>query len=98
MADVGFEMLIYSFGSGFSMESTDPAYISSIRDTVTYARSLGIEVGGYDLIAWTRRVKAAWLAVNEQTNSSRPSACLASGWYDELLNRCIMNTGNEERL
>ena len=54
---------------------------------VTFARSLGIEVGGYDLIAWTRRVKAEWLAVNEQTNSSRPSAFLPSGWYDELLSR-----------
>ena len=63
MSDVGFEMLIYSFGSGFSMESTDPAYIASIRDVVSQARSLGIEVGGYDLIAWTRRVKTEWLAV-----------------------------------
>ena len=87
MVDVGFEMLIYSFGSGFSMESTDPDYIASIRDVVSYARSLGIEVGGYDLIAWTRRVKNELMAVNEQTNSSWPSACLASGWYDELLNR-----------
>ena len=91
MADVGFEMLIYSFGSGFNMESTDPAYISSIREVVSYARNLGIEVGGYDLIAWTRRVRPEWLAVNEQTNSSRPSACLASGWYDELLNRWLEN-------
>ena len=91
MADVGFEMLIYSFGSGFNMESTDPAYISSIREVVRYARNLGIEVGGYDLIAWTRRVRPEWLAVNEQTNSSRPSACLASGWYDELLNRWLEN-------
>ena len=84
-------MLIYSFGSGFNMESTDPAYISSIREVVRYARNLGIEVGGYDLIAWTRRVRPEWLAVNEQTNSSRPSACLASGWYDELLNRWLEN-------
>lgn len=91
MADVGFEMLIYSFGSGFNMESTDPAYISSIREVVSYARNLGIEVGGYDLIAWTRRVRPEWLAVNEQTNSSWPSACLASGWYDELLNRWLEN-------
>jgi len=31
MADMGFEMLIYSFGSGFDMESNDPKYISQVR-------------------------------------------------------------------
>lgn len=30
MADVGFEMLIYSFGSGFDMESSDPSYLRQV--------------------------------------------------------------------
>lgn len=46
----GFEMLIYSFGSGFDMESSDPAYINKVKAQIAYAKSQGIEVGGYDLI------------------------------------------------
>ena len=65
MADVGFEMMIFSFGSGFQMESRDPAYLASVRELVVLARSLGLEVGGYNLIALTRRVKAS--AVNDKS-------------------------------
>ena len=83
MADVGFEMMIFSFGSGFQMESRDPAYLASVRELVALGRSLGLEVGGYNLIALTRRVKAEWMAVNAER---WPSACLASGWYDRLRN------------
>ena len=89
MADIGFEMLIYSFGSGFDLESEDPAYLNTVRDTVDYARSLGIEVGGYDLIALTRKVRPDWMAVNSETNGTWPSACFASGWYDELLEKTL---------
>jgi hypothetical protein len=30
MVDVGFEMLIYSFGSGFNIESNDPKYLKKV--------------------------------------------------------------------
>ena len=46
MAAVGFEMFIYSFGSGFNLEHTDPDYIQRIADQIHFARDLGIEVGG----------------------------------------------------
>ena len=46
MEEVGFEMFVYSFGSGFNMENTDPAYIAEIAETVKYANAKGIEVGG----------------------------------------------------
>ena len=45
---------------------------------------VGLEVGGYDLIAWTRKVSSKWLAI---TNETIPSACMASGWYDYLLQK-----------
>lgn len=83
LADVGFEMLLYSFGSGFNPESHDPAYIKEIASIVSYAKSRGIEVGGYDLICWTRSVQADWMAVDGR-NASFGSACFASGWYDKL--------------
>jgi len=81
MADVGFEMMIFSFGSTYDMESNDPAYLERMRSDVAYARSKGIEVGGYDLIVWTRGVEHDWM------DQGGDGACIASGWYDYLLTR-----------
>ena len=44
MAEVGFEMMIYSFGSGFKLESNDPAYLNKVAKQIKYANSKGIEV------------------------------------------------------
>ncbi len=46
MAEVGFEMLIYSFGSGFNLETADPAYLATVKAQIAYAQGKGIEVGG----------------------------------------------------
>ena len=89
MAEVGFEMMIYSFGSGFNMESNDEKYINQITSDIAYATSKGIEVGGYDLIALTRQVQTSWMAIDPNTGKPRDSACFASGWYDYLLNRTL---------
>jgi hypothetical protein len=89
MAEVGFEMLIYSFGSGFNMESNDEKYLEAMTADIAYAKSKGIEVGGYDLIALTRDVQASWMAIDPNTGKPRDSACFASGWYDYLLNRTL---------
>ena len=80
MAEVGFDMLIMSFGSGFNLESADPAYLAHIKSQVDYAKSKGIEVGGYDLICLDRdHVNPAWQAGGDEGN-----LCFASGWYDHL--------------
>jgi hypothetical protein len=44
LAEVGFEMLLYSFGSEFDLESNDTEYLSSLKADVAYAASKGIEV------------------------------------------------------
>ena len=62
MMEVGFEMLVYSFGSsGFQLETSalqpnnNQSMMTKIRDQVRYAKSKGIEeVGGYDLICLQR--------------------------------------------
>ena len=56
LAEVGFEMIIYSFGSGFVMETNSSTYLSMIASEVAYAhaKSPPIEVGGYDLICLDR--------------------------------------------
>jgi len=51
LAEVGFEMLIYSFGSGMNIETVD---VEALKADIEYANAKGIEVGAYDLIALTR--------------------------------------------
>jgi hypothetical protein len=92
MAAVGFEMLIYSFGSGFNLETSDPAYLAQVQAQVAYARSKGIEVGGYDLICLARghggyggNVGDQWDRVLDD-GSLGADACFASGWVDKLNN------------
>eukprot|EP01061_Rhynchopus_euleeides_P012170 TRINITY_DN21794_c0_g1_i1.p1 TRINITY_DN21794_c0_g1~~TRINITY_DN21794_c0_g1_i1.p1 ORF type:complete len:724 (+),score=276.15 TRINITY_DN21794_c0_g1_i1:54-2225(+) len=84
MAEVGFELFIFSFGSGFNLESDDPKYLAEIKSLVDYAKAKGIEVGGYDLICLDRgnSIKAEWRAIGNEGN-----ACFASGFYDYLHER-----------
>jgi hypothetical protein len=89
MSEVGFEMIVFSFQSGFNLESNDDGYIAEIANDVKNANSKNIEVGAYDLIATTRRVEVDWMAIDPSTGQPRNSACFASGWYDYLLNRTL---------
>ena len=47
---MGFEAVILSFGSGFDPSSTNASYISRVAADTAYAKSLGIEMGGYTLM------------------------------------------------
>ena len=47
MSATGFDMVIFSFGSGFQLESTDPKYIAQVKKNVAKAKASGIEVGAY---------------------------------------------------
>lgn len=50
-AEVGFELVVMTFGSGFNYESTDPAYRAGIKELADYGGSKGIALGGYSLLA-----------------------------------------------
>ena len=76
-------MLLYSFGSDFDVEDTSQANLDRLKSDVAYANERGIEVGGYDLIALTRRVRDKWAALDEAGNNTG-NACFASGWRDHL--------------
>lgn len=54
-AATGFEMLILSFGSGFDMENERPETLAKARAFAAYAKSRGVEIGSYSLLA-SRRV------------------------------------------
>lgn len=86
LAEVGFEMVLFSFGSGWNLESNSSQYMKQIKEDVAYANAKGIEVGGYDLIALTRKVQPQWMALNDMSPDIK-SACFASGWEDVLLKK-----------
>lgn len=89
MADVGFEMFIYSFGTSFDFEA--PGAPAKFAADIAYARGRGIEVGGYDLICLQRgnggyggNVGAQWDTVAPDGTTLGVDACFASGWVDAL--------------
>lgn len=50
-AEVGFEMVILTFGSGFDMENDSPEYLAEMKGYADYARARGVEIGGYSLLS-----------------------------------------------
>ena len=54
-ADVGFEMVILSFGSGFNIENDSPDYIAQWKEVADHARNKNVEIGGYSLLS-SRRI------------------------------------------
>ncbi|GAB4451416.1 MAG: hypothetical protein OHK0029_00530 [Armatimonadaceae bacterium] len=99
-AEVGFEMVILSFGSGFDMESEDPQYRRQIRELVEYGQSKGVELGGYSLLA-SRRISDEHDVIHPETRKTGGaifgnSPCLCSRWgqdYFRKLRSFIEDTG-----
>ena len=50
-AEVGFEMVILTFGSGFNIEDDSEEYLQKMKGYADYAKSKGVEIGGYSLLA-----------------------------------------------
>lgn len=50
-AEVGFEMVILTFGSGFNLENKSPRNVEKMTEYAAYAASKGIEIGGYSLLS-----------------------------------------------
>jgi hypothetical protein len=83
-AEVGFEMVILTFGSGFDIENESPANLAQLKELASYARARGIALGGYSLLA-SRSVDAANDVINPKTGTTGGarfgnSPCLCSRW------------------
>jgi hypothetical protein len=99
-AEVGFEMVIMTFGSGFNIENVDPDYMAQVKELVDYAHSKNIELGGYSLLA-SRRISEKDDVINPQTGKTGGaifgnSPCLCSKWgieYFEKITTFIERTG-----
>lgn len=85
-AEVGFELVVLTFGSGFNFESTDPAYQARIKELADYGRTKGIALGGYSLLASRG---AATAADNTQGVPARFGVmpCLGAAWGSNYLAR-----------
>jgi hypothetical protein len=83
-AEVGFEMVILSFGSGFNPENQDPKSIREMKDLSDYANEKGIVLGGYSLLA-SRNISPEDDVINPKTGTTKGaifgySPCLGSRW------------------
>ncbi len=100
-AEVGFEMVIMTFGSGFDIENESPEYLAGIKSLADYARGKGVALGGYSLLA-SRSIDDADDAINPQTGKPGgarfgSSPCLGSVWgenYFRKLRQFFQETGS----
>ena len=98
--EVGFEMVIISFGSGLNMENENPGYIERFKNLADYAHERGIELGGYSLLA-SRRISDEHDVINPETGKTggaifNNSPCLGSEWgldYFRKLTQFFTKTG-----
>lgn len=82
---VGFEMVIMSFGSGFSVENRDAAYRKQLKELADYAHERHVELGGYSLLASRGDSGAENEVINPKTKKPGGaifgnSPCLQSKW------------------
>ncbi len=80
-AEVGFEMAILSFGSGFEIEDTSRENRERMKAYADYAEQRGVELGGYSLLA-SRSIDAASNVVMGEGESPTfgHSPCIGSEW------------------
>ena len=83
-AEVGYEMIILSFGSGLNMEEESPEYYAKFKEYVEYANTKGIELGGYSLLS-SRWISDEVDVINPKTGKRGgmifgSSPCLSSEW------------------
>ena len=99
-AEVGFEMVILSFGSGLNMEDTSPANIARFKALADYAHGKGLQIGGYSLLA-SRRISDEDDVINPKTGKPGGaifgnSPCLGSRWglaYFQHIRTFLEQTG-----
>lgn len=87
-AEVGFELVLMTFGSGFDLENHKPEYIQTYRRLSEYAASKKVALGGYSLLA-SRSVSLEDDVVNPKTGKPGGfarfgnSPCLESRWGEQ---------------
>jgi len=87
-AEVGFEMVILTFGSGFDIEDDSDEYLEKMTQYADYARGKGVEIGGYSLLA-SRKIGDGQDVVmppgKDPTFGNSP--CIGSEWGQQYFNK-----------
>ncbi len=99
-AEVGFEMIIYTFGSGLNVENESPDYLAKVKADVDYAHHKGLEVGAYSLFS-SRRIDDTNDVINPKTGKPGGAIfgnapCFGSVWganYLRKLTNFLAQTG-----
>jgi hypothetical protein len=96
-SEVGFELVIMTFGSGFDLEDQSDANIYRMKKLADYAHSKGIALGGYSLLASRsiNKKEDVLLPVGQKPRFGN-SPCLDSQWgisYFEKLYGFYEKTG-----
>ncbi|MEZ6115208.1 MAG: hypothetical protein R3C28_01330 [Pirellulaceae bacterium] len=91
-AEVGFELVIMTFGSGFQIENESPEYLAQIKELADYAHGKGVALGGYSLLA-SRSIDAQNDVINPETGKPGGfarfgnSPCLESEWGQDYFRK-----------
>jgi hypothetical protein len=87
-SEVGFEMVILTFGSGFNMEDDSEAYLAKMKSYADYARTKGIEIGGYSLLASRKIGDGQDVVMPEgQSPTFGNSPCIGSNWGQDYFSK-----------
>lgn len=84
-AEVGFEMVILTFGSGFDIEDDSEANLRRWKELADYAHGKGVQLGGYSLLSSRRITPDTDNCLDRQTGKPGGQVfgyapALASGW------------------
>lgn len=90
-AEVGYETIIMSFGSGANAEDISEENIAKYKAIVDYAREKGIDIGCYSLLA-SRWISDEVDCINPKTGKRGgmtfgSSPCLCSDWGEEYFRK-----------
>ncbi len=90
-AELGFELVILTFGSGFDIENEKPEYLAELKTLADYARAKGIALGGYSLLA-SRSISPENDVINPETGKTGgarfgDSPCLGSRWGEDYFRK-----------
>ena len=90
--EVGFEMVILTFGSGFNIEDDSEDNLDQWREMAKYAHDRGIQIGGYSLLSSRRIQPDKDNCINKDTGKPGGQVfghapALASAWGQEYFKK-----------
>lgn len=87
-AEAGFEMVILTFGSGFNIEDDSEEYVERMKAYADYAKSKGVEIGGYSLLA-SRKISPEIDVVMKEGEKATfgNSPCIGSEWGESYFKK-----------